>query len=142
MNSRGVVAGFLVVVAFVCSAGVLISYQETTALRERGLAATGEVVEVHHGFGRASSSYVRVRFEDREGAAIDARVYSDKWAGPQPGDEVEVLYDPLHPHHVVGAGIRPDFVATWLWGLGGLAALAVIRPTWTGRLDWRKLSRR
>lgn len=81
-------------------------------------------------------------FEDRQGTMTEVRISSYTWDDPAPGDSVEVLFDPKSPHSAVGADIEPDYVVTWLFGIGGLLAVVGSWATWTGRIDWLKPSRR
>lgn len=104
------------------------------------MLTTAEVMDVHVEWWRRSSGYVLVEFEDRAGDTIETRVHSYTWDDPRRGDSVDVLYDPKYPHNAVGADIEPDYLVTWLVSVGGLVAGVLIWPTWTGRIDWRKLA--
>lgn len=138
VNSRKVVAGFLVLVMLGCGVGAVVAQRAAASLRDHGLRATGDVVEVHH---ERRDSYVVVRFHDAGGHEVTAEVGNYRW-DPQPrvGDRPEVVYDPQDPSgNVADARMGPDFFSVWALLVGCLLSAALVVPTWTGRLDWDRL---
>ena len=138
MNSSRVAAAFLAVTAIACLAGVVFTYQSATALRDQGVRATGEVVEVHT---LRRDNFVVVRFVDADGNVVNADVGNYQWEPtPQVGDRAQLIYDPADPSgNVVDQRTGPNYFAVWALALGALVASALAGPTWTGRLDWNKL---
>jgi hypothetical protein len=138
VNSRKVVAGFLVVVALACGVGAVLARSAATVLRDHGRVTTGEVVEVHQS---RRDSYVVVRFEDAHGHEVRADVGNYRWdPEPQVGDRQDIVFDPDDPSgNVADVRLGPDFFSVWALVVGCLLAAALVVPTWTGRLDWDKL---
>jgi hypothetical protein len=138
MNSPRVAAALLVVAAVGCLAGVVLTYQSATALRDRGARVTGEVVEVHT---ERRDNYVVVRFPDAHGNVVTADVGNYQWdPAPQVGDRPHLIYDPADPAgNVADERTGPDFFTVWALVLGALVAMVLVVPTWSGRLDWNKL---
>jgi Protein of unknown function (DUF3592) len=138
-NSPRVAAGFLALVALGCGVGTCVAFSDATALRDHGQRVVGDVVEVHDG----RSGYVVVRFRDLEGRSVVADVGNYRWdPRPQVGDHPEVLYDPADPPgNVVDVRSGPDFYPVWALAIGCVVAAALVRPTWSGRLNWSRLGR-
>ncbi|MFC0627738.1 DUF3592 domain-containing protein [Kribbella deserti] len=127
----------LALVAFGCVIGTVVAYRNAVALRNSGIRTVAEVIEVQGGRG----GYVVVRFKDAAGTDVVAEMGNYRRSPkPKVGDRQEILYDPKNPADNT-ADVRngPDFLAAWLFGVGGLLAGALSVPTWTGRLDWDKL---
>jgi hypothetical protein len=138
-NSPKVAAGLLALTALVCGLIVVVLHGEATALRDHGVRAVGQVLEVHEG----RDSYVVVRFQDAGGEVVVTDVANYRWdPAPEVGDRPELLYDPDDPAgNVADARMGPDFFTVWAVAIGGLIAAALVWPTWTGRLDWNKFRR-
>jgi hypothetical protein len=138
MNSRRVASALLVVAAIGCLIGLVITHESAASLRDQGVRASGEVVEVHT---ERRDNFVVVRFSDVRGREISAEVGNYRWEPkPRVGDAAELIYDPDNPSgNVADARMGPDFFSVWAFAVGALAAALLIAPTWTGRLDWNKL---
>lgn len=138
MNSRRVASALLVVVAIGCLFGLAIAYESAASLRDHGIRASGEVVEVHT---ERRDNFVVVRFSDVRGREISAEVGNYRWEPrPRVGDTAELIYDPDNPSgNVADARMGPDFFSVWAFAVGALAAALLVVPTWTGRLDWNRL---
>jgi hypothetical protein len=120
------------------SGGTLITLRAATTLEDRGQRAVAEVIDVHDS---RRNQYVVVRFRDGAGREVLAEVENYSWdPQPQVGDRPEVLYDPAGPEgNVADVRMGPDFFTVWACALGSRVAVALVRPTWTGRLDWARL---
>jgi len=138
MNSPKVAAALLVVLAMGCLVGVVITYGSATALSDSGVRVTADVVEVHT---EGRDDYVVVTFPDARGERVTAEVGNYKWQPtPQVGDRPVLVYDPEDPSgNVADARMGPDYFSVWACAIGGLVAVLLVVPTWTGRLDWNKL---
>jgi hypothetical protein len=139
VNSPKVTGWFLVVVSGVCLVFAVVTYQDAVALRDRGLVAEAQVIEVHD--GRDSS--VVLRFQTADGHAVTADVGNYYWRPkPRVGDRQTVLYDPDQPEdNVADTRLGPDFSATWFLSVGGGIAATLTWPTITGRIDWMRFRR-
>lgn len=139
-NSPKVAAWFIAVVALACVVGTFAAFDAGRSLRDHGQRVVGVVVEVHDG-GR--DDYVVVRFVDSHGQVVSAEVGNYRWdPKPKVGDQPELLYDPQDPSgNVADVRTGPDFFSVWALAIGALLAAVLVRPTWTGRLDWDKLRR-
>ena len=137
-NSPKVAAAFLLVVFLACAGGLVVSYQNATALRDHGIRTTAQVLEVHGG----KNSYVLLSFEGA-GQQVTAEVGNFYWdPEPRVGDRPTVLYDPADPvNNVADVRLGPDFLTPWLVGIGGFVAGALVVPTFRGRIDWKSLRR-
>jgi hypothetical protein len=136
VNSPRTAGWFLVIIAAVCAVFAVSTYQNAVALRDKGLTAEAEVLEVHDG----RSGYVVLRFRTQEGRDVTADVGNYYWRPkPRVGDRQTVLYDPAQPDgNVADTRMGPDFMATWFLGVGGVIAAGLVRPTFTGRINWRQ----
>lgn len=136
-NSPKVVASFLLFAFIACAGGLIVSYQNATALRDHGRSATARILEVHRG----KSSYVLLSFEGANHQQVIAEVGNFSWSPePRVGDRPTVLYDPADPvNNVADVRSGPDFLTPWLVGIGGLVAGALVVPTFRGRIDWKSL---
>lgn len=58
------------------------------------------------------------------------------------GDRQTVLYDPEQPGDLVAdTRLGPDFLASWLFAVGGSAGAVLVWATSTGRIDWARFAR-
>lgn len=139
VNSPRVTGWLFVAMALACAAFAVSTYSDTAALCGSGVVTEAEVVEVHDG----RDPYVVLRFRTQQGAEVLADVGNYYWdPTPQVGDRQTVLYDPAQPaDNVADTRLGPSYLATWLLGVGGAAAAALVRPTFTGRIDWMRFRR-
>jgi hypothetical protein len=97
------------------------------ALRERGQQAPARVVSVH--------KRVAVEFRTADGRQVRSQIgQGDEAPGPRAevGDELTIVYDPLHPEDDLRDARAPDNhkIAYLTLGITILAALAVPAATW------------
>jgi hypothetical protein len=137
-------AGLLALIGVACGLAALVMYGDATTLRDHGVRAVGQVIEVHEYQHRYDSdSYVMVQFKDSSGEVVVAEVTNYQWdPAPEVGDRPELLYDPDDPSgNVADARMGADFFSVGAFAIAGLVASLLVWPSWTGRLDWNAFRR-
>lgn len=109
----------------------LYLWTDEAPLREQGVAAPARVVSVE-------DDSVFVEFADRQGRSVQACL--DSFGNPAVGEDVEVIYDPSDPEHVVLADEFRNPLGYVLFGALIIALLVVTALTWTGVIDWQRVS--
>jgi hypothetical protein len=116
-----------------CLAGIVVTYRQAVALRDRGERAVAEVVAVHD---TRRAPYVVLRFRTRDGRDVTAEVGDYRFQpDPAVGDRQEVLYDPADPSGSVSdARVGPDFAQPWVFAATAAVCAVLARPSYAGRL--------
>ena len=139
VNSPEVTGWFLVVVSVLCAVFAVVNYRAAAALRDFGVRVPATILQVHEG----KDAYVVVKFTAVDGAEFTAEVGNFYWSPkPRVGGHATIIYDPDDPTgNVADARMGPDFFTVWCLVAGAVVAGLLVRPTFTGRIDWRKMAR-
>lgn len=130
-NRRGPSTAVCLILVLVCLGGGIYMWTDEAPLRQQGVAATARVVSVE-------DDAALVEFADRQGRSIQA--YLDSFGTPAVGEAVEVIYDPSDPEHVVLADEFRSPLGYVLLGASMIALLVLAALTWTGVIDWQRVS--
>lgn len=130
-NQRGPSTAVCLILALVCLGGATYMWADEASLREHGVAVTARVLSVE-------DDAALVEFADQKGRPVQA--YLDSFGTPSAGEDVEVIYDPSDPEHVVLADEFRSPLGYVLLGASALALLAVAALTWTRIVDWQRVS--
>ena len=130
-NRRGPSTAVCLILVLVCLGGGTYMWMDEAPLRQQGVAATARVVSVE-------DDAALVEFADQQGTSVQA--YLDSFGTPAAGEAVEVIYDPSDPEHVVLADEFRSPLGYLLLGASIIALLVLAALTWTGVIDWQRVS--
>jgi hypothetical protein len=130
------VLGVIVGGGFIVGALSDLNWQRT--LDERGVAATGEVLEVTSGRGR----HILVRYVTVAGQTAEAEIHSGDAPDPWPavGESIPIVYDPQNPEanvrHPRAERSKAPYVGLVLGVLGPIAILTIVAVRWRRADRW------
>jgi len=130
-NRRGPSTAVCLILALVILGGGIYVWTDEAALRQQGVAAPARVVSME-------DDAVLVEFADQQGKSVQAHL--DSLGEPVAGEAVEVIYDPSDPEHVVLADELRSPLGYVLFGVLVIALLVLAALTWTGAIDWQRVS--
>ncbi|WP_350339761.1 DUF3592 domain-containing protein [Actinotalea lenta] len=129
---RLVGAALVLLLALLFGASALVSAREIAALRARGVRATATVVATSTEGAR--TSWATLEFEVAGKMITASHVTRLTFSPyPKPGQQIEVVYDPVDPSIVASPGAIRNYGEALASGaaslvLGGLAVYTVVGP--------------